>query len=186
MFDTYRMQEHICTELDKKAEVGIKSTTDLDTVWKLTDVYKNLLKIDMLQEAAEEGGNRYSNYDGYSERRHRKRDSMGRYSRSDGEYSERDGHMRAENGTGNFSKNSYNYSERGYSRHGDDPYDRYMDAKHSYASTKAPEHKREMLDALKEDMSDMQEKLQEMMRNSNCREERDIIKTYMDGLSKII
>lgn len=181
MFDTYKMQEHICTELDKKAEAGIKSTTELDTVWKLTDVYKNLLKIDMLQEAAEEGENHYSNY-GYSERRYRKRDSMGRYSRSDGGYSERDD----ENGTGNYGKNSYNYSERGYSREGEDPHDRYMDAKHSYANTKAPEHKKEMLDALKEDMSDMQERLREMMRNTNCREERDIIKAYMDGLTKII
>lgn len=182
MFDTYKMQEHICTELEKKAEAGIKSTTDLDTVWKLTDVYKNLLKIDMLQEAAEEGENHYSNYDGYSERRYRKRDSMGRYSRSDGGYSERDG----ENGTGNYSRNSYNYSERGYSRDGEDPHDRYMSAKHSYASTKAPEHKKEMLDALKEDMSEMQEKLREMMSNTNCREERDVIKMYMDGLTKII
>jgi hypothetical protein len=61
-----------------------------------------------------------------------------------------------------------------------------MNAKHSYASTKAPEHKKEMLDALKEDMTEMQEKLREMMRNTNCREERDVIKMYMDGLTKII
>jgi hypothetical protein len=135
-----------------------------------------------LEEAAENGENHYSNYGGYSERRGQKRDSMGRYSRSDGGYSERDG----ENGTGNFGKNSYNYSERGYSRDGDDPHDRYMNAKHSYASTKAPEHKKEMLDALKEDMTEMQEKLREMMRNTNCREERDVIKMYMDGLTKII
>lgn len=179
MFDTYKMQEHICAELDKKAESGVKSTTDLDTVWKLTDVYKNLLKIDMLQEAAEEGENHYSNYGGgYSERRGRKRDSMGRYSRSDG--------YDFENGTGNYGRNGYNYSERGYSRDGEDPHDRYMGAKHSYASTKAPEHKKEMLDALKEDMSEMQEKLQEMMRNSSCREEREMIKMYMDGFTKII
>ena len=101
MFDTYKMQEHICTELERKTEAGIKNTTDLDTVWKLTDVYKNLLKIDMLEEAAENGENHYSNYGGYSERRGQKRDSMGRYSRSDGGYSERDG----EHGTGNFGKN---------------------------------------------------------------------------------
>ena len=74
MYDTYKMQEHICAELEKKAQSGIKSTTDLDTVWKLIDAYKNLLKIDMLQEAGE-----YSSDDGYSERR--RRDSRGRYSR---------------------------------------------------------------------------------------------------------
>lgn len=68
MYDTMKMTEHVCRELEKKAETGLKSTQDLDTVWKLVDVYKNLLKIDMLQEA-----------EGYSERRHR--DSMGRYAR---------------------------------------------------------------------------------------------------------
>ena len=177
MLDTYKMQEHICKELDKKSESGLNNTTDLDTVWKLIDAYKNLLKIDMLQES--DGG--YSgNYsydeedDGYSERG-RRRDRMGRYSRADGKTA-----------TVNHGRNSYNYSERGYSRAGDDPHDRYMDAKYSYANTKAPEHKQKMLAALKEDMEEMQEKMQEMMRNSNCREERDIIKSYMDGLSKII
>ena len=84
MYDTYQMQEHICKELEKKAQGGIKSTADLDTVWKLIDAYKNLLKIEMLQEASE-----YSQNDGYSTRR--KRDSMGRYSRHDGGYSEAKG-----------------------------------------------------------------------------------------------
>ena len=170
-FDTYKMQEHVCTELERKAEAGIKSTTDLDTVWKLVSIYKNLLKIDILEE---DGGHSYRDEEGYSERG-RKRDSMGRYSRADGEMA-----------TVKHERDGYNYSERGYSRAGEDPHNRYMEAKHSYASTKAPEHKREMLDALKEDMAEMQEKMQEMMRNSNCREERDIIKAYMDGLSKII
>lgn len=180
MFDTYKMQEHICTELERKAEAGIKNTTDLDTVWKLTDVYKNLLKIDMLEEASEAGEN---HYDGYSERRGQKRDRMGRYSRSDGGYSERDG----ENGTGNYSRNSYNYSERGYSRDdGEDPHDRYMSAKHSYASTKAPEHKKEMLDALKVEMNEFQDKIREVMRNADCRDERDVVKMFVDGVNKII
>ena len=110
MFDTYKMQEHICAELDKKAESGVKSTTDLDTVWKLTDVYKNLLKIDMLQEAAEEGENHYSNYGGgYSERRGRKRDSMGRYS-SRGGMSYDDDMSYARGGNRGYSR------EGGYSR----------------------------------------------------------------------
>lgn len=78
MFETYQMQEHICKELEKKAQSGIKSTTDLDTVWKLIDAYKNLLKIDMLQEAEE-----YRSDGGYSERR--RRDSRGRYSREGGD-----------------------------------------------------------------------------------------------------
>ena len=31
MYNTYEMQEHICKELEKKAQTGIKSTGDLDT-----------------------------------------------------------------------------------------------------------------------------------------------------------
>lgn len=179
MFDTYKMQEILCKELERKTEAGIKSPSDLEIVWKLSDTYKNMLKIDKLQEAAEGGYSGNYSYDdddedGYSERG-RKRDSMGRYSRSDGATA-----------TVRGGRNSYNYSERGYSRHGEDPHERYMEAKNSYASTKAPEHKRKMIEALKEDMAEMQEKMQEMMRNSDCREERDIIKTYMDGLTKII
>ena len=46
MFDTYKMQEVFCKELEKKAETGLRNTADLDTVWKLIDAYKNLLKID--------------------------------------------------------------------------------------------------------------------------------------------
>ena len=124
MYDTYQMQEHICKELEKKGQAGIKSTADLDTVWKLIDAYKNLLKIDMLQEAEE-----YS-HDGYSARR--RRDSMGRYSRDGG---------------GNYDGGS-SY-RRGYSRDGgysgySEARDRYMEDKHSYRSSRTPESKRDM------------------------------------------
>ena len=148
MYDTYKMQEHICTELDKKAESGIKSTADLDTVWKLIDAYKNLLKIDMLQEASE-----YSRDDGYSERR--KRDSRGRYSSADRRY---DG------------GSSYNYS--GYSEAKED----YLDAKHSYRSTRSPESKRDVDVSLRECMNKLKKELDEMEANADTREEREKIR----------
>ena len=31
MYDTYQMQEHICKELEKKAQSGLKSTQDLES-----------------------------------------------------------------------------------------------------------------------------------------------------------
>lgn len=148
MYDTYKMQEHLCTELEKKAEAGIKSTADLDTVWKLIDAYKNLLKIDMLQEASE-----YSRDDGYSERR--KRDSRGRYSRADRHY---DG------------GSSYNYG--GYSEAKED----YLDAKHSYRSTRSPESKRDVDVSLKECMNKLKKELDEMEANADTREEREKIR----------
>lgn len=156
MYDTYQMQEHICKELEKKAQGGLKSTQDLDTVWKLIDAYKNLLKIDMLQEAGE-----YSNDDGYSERR--RRDSRGRYSRSDG-----------------YDRGS-SYNHGGYS----EARDRYMDDKHSYRSTRSPESKRDMNDSLHDCMSKLRDELQEMMSNADTREERDKIKEMLREIGNL-
>ena len=127
-------------------------------MWKLIDAYKNLLKIDMLQEAgeyADEHG--YSQNDGYSERR--RRDSRGRYSRDDG----------YERGS------SYNRGRGGYSEAKGD----YMDAKHSYRSTRSPESKREMDVSLHECMTKLREELQEMMSNADTREEREKIKEML-------
>ena len=167
MYDTYKMQEHICKELEKKAQNGLKSTQDLDTAWKLIDAYKNLLKIDMLQEASE-----YSEDGGYSERR--RRDSRGRYSREGGGTSYEDG-------------SSY---RRGYSREGgysgySEARDRYMDDKHSYRSTRSAESKRDMNVSLHDCMSKLREELQEMMSNADTREERDKIKEMLREIGNL-
>ena len=157
MYDTYQMQEHICKELEKKAQTGLKSTTDLDTAWKLIDAYKNLLKIDMLQEAEE-----YS-HDGYSERR--KRDSRGRYSREGG-------------GTGYEDGSSY---RGGYS----EAKDRYMEDKHSYRSTRSADSKRDMNVSLHDCMTKLKEELQEMMSNADTREERDKIRDMIQEIGRL-
>ena len=101
------LKDLLCAELEDYAEKGKKSGKmsmgDLETVHKLTDTVKNILKIDMLEEEtgySEDGtymgeGRIYgTSYDdgmhsegGYSYargRRYAKRDSMGRYSRDDG------------------------------------------------------------------------------------------------------
>jgi hypothetical protein len=157
MYDTYQMQEHICKELEKKAQSGIKSTADLDTVWKLIDAYKNLLKIDMLQEAEE-----YSHDDGYSERR--RRDSRGRYSRNDG-YDR-----------GNSYGRDGGYSEaRG----------EYMDAKHSYRSTRSADSKRDMMASLEECKHKFREELQEMLTGADTREEREKIKEMIREIGNL-
>ena len=165
MYDTYKMQDHICKELEKKGQAGIKSTADLDTVWKLIDAYKNLLKIDMLQEAGE-----YSHDGEYSERR--RRDSMGRYSREGGNY---DG------------GSSY---RRGYSRDGgssgySEARDRYMEDKHSYRSSRSPESKRDMNVSLHDCMTKLKEELQEMMSSADTREERDKIKEMIQEIGRL-
>ena len=107
------LKDLLCAELEDYAENGKKSGKmsmgDLDSIHKLTDTVKNILKIDMLEEESgysEDGaymgeGRIYgTSYDdgmrrggGYSYARGRgryaKRDSMGRYSRDDG-YMRRD------------------------------------------------------------------------------------------------
>ena len=108
------LKDLLCAELEDYAENGKKSgkmsMVDLESIHKLTDTVKNILKIDMLEEESgysEDGaymgeGRIYgTSYDdgmrrgvGYSYARGRgryaKRDSMGRYSRDDG-YMRRDG-----------------------------------------------------------------------------------------------
>lgn len=176
MYDTYKMQEHICKELEKKAQSGIKSTTDLDTVWKLIDAYKNLLKIDMLQESSE-----YSEEDGYSERR--RRDSRGRYSREGGGNSY--------GGNGYEGESSYARGGRGGSSRagGNSGYSEamgdYMDAKQSYRYSRSPESKRDMNVSLHDCMTKLKEELQEMMTNADTREERDKIREMIQEIGRL-
>lgn len=100
------LKDLLCAELEDYAEKGKQagkmSTADLDSIHKLTDTVKNILKIDMLEGEvgySEDGaymgegriyGTSYDNMrrgGGYSYargRRYARRDSMGRYSRDDG------------------------------------------------------------------------------------------------------
>ena len=96
------LKDLLCAELEDYAEKGKKSGKmsmgDLDSIHKLTDTVKNILKIDMLEEESgysEDGhymgegriyGTSYDGYDrgtsyGRGRGRYAKRDSMGRYSR---------------------------------------------------------------------------------------------------------
>ena len=95
------LKDLLCAELEDYAEKGKKSGKmsmgDLDSIHKLTDTVKNILKIDMLEDEtgySEDGaymgeGRIYgTSYDGYDRGtsyargrgRYAKRDSMGRYS----------------------------------------------------------------------------------------------------------
>lgn len=87
------LRETLCRELNEIAEKGELSAGDLETVDKLTHTLKNLDKI-MMGEGYSNAGDWYAmgNYgrDGYrvdyrdgTSYRGRKRDSMGRYSRTD-------------------------------------------------------------------------------------------------------
>ena len=114
------LKDLLCAELEDYAEKGKKSGKmsmgDLESIHKLTDTVKNILKIDLMEsddgysdDGAYMGEGRIygTSYDdemrrgGYSYARGRgryaKRDSMGRYSRDDG-YMRRDGGYSREDG----------------------------------------------------------------------------------------
>lgn len=123
------LKEVVKRELEKFGKQGDISVSNLEKIHKLSDLYKNLCKIEMLEEESEggyseargggrggrssyEGGSSYDEDMMYSERRGRgrnaKRDSMGRYSSEGGSY---DGGSSYRGGQGGSSY------EGGYSRH---------------------------------------------------------------------
>lgn len=108
-------------EIDKLAQGGDISVSSLEKMHKLTDTYKNLCKIYMLDE---EGGMDEDYEGGSSYRRGRgrnaRRDSIGRYAYeggySEGGYSERRGGMIPYEGGSSYRRGGSSYE--GYSRDG--------------------------------------------------------------------
>ena len=101
------LKDLLCAELEDYAEKGKKSGKmsmgDLESIHKMTDTVKNILKIDMLEEESgysedghymgegriygtsyDDGMHREGGYSYARGRRYARRDSMGRYSRDDG------------------------------------------------------------------------------------------------------
>ena len=98
------LKEVVKRELEKFGKQGDISVSSLDKIHKLSDLYKNLCKIEMLEgeggysEGYMDDGMMYGN--SYARgRRYAKRDSMGRYSK-DGGYSEDDDYSERRMGRG--------------------------------------------------------------------------------------
>ena len=166
MYNFEKIMNHLMKEVEKKAESGVRSVSDLETVMKLAQTMKDFAKTEYyctVTEAME--GEGYSQDGGYSERR--KRDSMGRYSRNDG--------MSYDGGS------SYRAGRDGYS----EARDRYMEDKHSYRSTRSPESKRDMNVSLHDCMTKLKEELQDMVSSADTREERDKIREMIQEISRL-
>jgi hypothetical protein len=191
-----RKMEKLCklieTELDKIAEKGL-NTSNLETAYKLLDMYKNLknteywdIKGEYYNVVLDEMQGGYSHDGGYSleddyAMRGRKRDSMGRYSRED----VMDGNMSyakvyERRGRNTYSRDGGYMNDGGYSM-----YDRYMDSKQSYRSDKSEGGKQRLMDSLEEYMDDFTEKIKEMHRDADTPEERELIKKFMSKLQTI-
>ena len=81
---------------------------------------------------------------------------------------------------GHYSRDD-GYSLDGRGNH----YDRYMDSKQSYRSSKTPECKERLMRTLEDYMDDFSNQMEEMLRDSDCVEERTTIRRYLDKLKNI-
>ena len=192
MKDMKKLCELIENELHKIAEKGL-TTSNVDTAYKLVDMYKDLKNTDSWETKGEyymavldemQGG--YSQNDGYSmtddySMRGRKRDRMGRYSREDGMMQDDMSYARGRGGN-NRGRNQYS-RDGGYSSN--DGYSMYMDAKQSYRSNKSTDGKQRLMDSLEEYMDDFTEKIKEMHRDADTPEEREMISKFMSKLQNI-
>ena len=187
-----KLCELIESELSKIAEKGL-TTSNLETAYKLVDMYKDLKNT----EYWETKGEYYDTVlmemqDGYSDRdysmmdddyamRGRKRDRMGRYSREDGmggQSMARGG--RRDNRGRYIREGGYSQNDGGYSM-----YDRYMDAKQSYRSNQSMDGKQKLMESLEDYMDDFTEKIKEMSRDADSAEERELINKFMNKLQTI-
>ena len=182
-----KLCEVIENELHKIAEKGL-TTSNVDTAYKLVDMYKDLKNTDYWETKGEyymavldemQGG--YSNNDGYSmtddySMRGRKRDRMGRYSREDGMMNDGQSMARSRGGRGR----GYSMNDGGYSM-----YDRVMDAKQSYRSDKSHDSKQRLMESLEDYMDDFTEKIKDMARDADSQEERELINKFMTKLQNI-
>lgn len=178
-----KLCELIKKELDNIAEKGL-NTGNLETAYKLIDMYKDLKNTEYWDVKSEYY---MGEMGGYSERR----DSRGRYSKDVGYSSEydRDSSYRGRRGE-HYVRGHYSRDD-GYSRDGgrdgysSDHYDRYMDSKQSYRSSKSPECKQRLMDTLEDYMDSFSRQMEEMLRDSDCAEERTTIKRYLDKIKDI-
>ena len=136
------LKEVVKRELEKFGKQGDISVSNLEKIHKLSDLYKNLCKIEMLEKEADggysearggsrgvrssyEGGSSYDDDMMYSERRGRgrnaKRDSMGRYSSDGGSY---EGGSSYEGGYSRHDAKDWMMSQLGEMMEGADPKER--------------------------------------------------------------
>lgn len=162
MADMMKLEERICDELEKIADKGL-TTSNLETAYKLIDMYKDLKTVEAMEEEypSEDYSNRgYSRYDGDSMARGRmraKRDSMGRYSREGATYED----------------GGRSYADM-----------RYSQAKMDYRNSKAGKH--DVMDSLNEKMMELKKELQEMSKDSDFPEERQRIDKYVEMIDRVM
>lgn len=177
-----RDMEKLCTMLEDKiqeyADRGL-TTANVDLVYKMADILKDMKNIaywdvkstyyeDQLGSGySGDYPDNYSSADGYSGAR-RRRDSRGRYSRDSGERGY-----------------SYDSGGRDYTDRDDEMYSRYRQSKQSYRNGGGAECKQRLMNTLEDYMEGFSKKMEEMLRDSDCSEERETIQRYLHKLKNL-
>ena len=87
---------------------------------------------------------------------------------------------------GDESRN-YGTGRENYSRSdGRDTYSDYMTQKQNYRSGKSEDCKRKMLAELEEHLDELTTEMSDMSKDAECREERDLVKRYVEKLRNML
>lgn len=167
----HKLRENIDKELKSIEEKGLTSS-NLDNAYKLIEMKKGLDKIDMLESGE------YSN-DGYSNR------GRGGYSRDGGysnDYDNGNSYRRGRNQRTGEYMHRPNYSRLS----GDDTdMDEYRRRKSEYSNSRDGESKEKMLDALDDLMSGVCAMVKQICRDSDTKEEREIVMRHIHKMAEM-
>ncbi len=160
----HKLRENAEKELREIEQKGL-TPNNIDNAYRLVEIVKGIDKINMMQ-----------NGEGYSRER---------YSRDMEDHS-RDDYSRDDYDNGNSYRRGRNqrtgeYMHRpNYSRlSGDDTdMDRYREMKRQYSNARDGESKEKMLCALEDFAAGVTGMLRQILRDADCREEREIVKKY--------
>ena len=189
MKDMKKMCSIVEEEIEKIAGKGL-TTANIDIAYKLIDMYANLktmeyheFKREYYEGEMEDGygrGDSYGTDGGYGARR--RRDSRGRYMADD----MRTGDRYGRDARGGTRYGGYGADDEGAMREGDSTYGRYRASKQAYrANGKTPECRERLMDTLEEYMENFQTQMEEMLRDADCREERETINRYLNKIKSI-
>ena len=144
-----KIKKMLCKELDEYAMKSKLTMSDLQPVHLMTDIIKNLDKIEMLEDG--------NSYDGYSEMREYPYMGGSSYARGRGRYAKRDSMGR--------------YSSEGGSYDGGSSYDDYSETRmdRRYSRNDAKDH---MMNKLGEMMTSADEEQREILKDAMRKIER--------------
>lgn len=170
--DTFKICNNVEMELEKIADKGL-NRDNLETAYKLIDMLKDLKEIEMGESRASYCGS-YGGNSGNS------------YGNSYGSYAGADSY-----GDSSAARRGGHYVRAHYSRDGADvqptaeSFNEYMESKASYRSNKSGNCKERLMGTVERYMSDFKAQMEDMLRDTECREEKETIQRYLQAIAEL-